>query len=536
MKKIIALLALISVLLVACVVSVGPDGKQGIPGEKGEKGEQGQQGIPGQQGEPGQDGVPGNGAMFLVVFRANGGVFNDGTDTYIMLAGGSVITPPAASLRPLVFDGWYTLPKGGEPIDFTQPVAGNNVVYAHWSGTLNSISDVSAYLSATSNGIGTANPVCVTASLDLGTTTAANSGWQLLLTAIGNAGKYVELDLSGCTMLGLTFDLVSGITTGKDKILSLVLPDAAESIQVGVYNSSRYFSNLTSCGGINITSIGDYAFSGCTALQSTSFPAAQSIGEGAFNGCTALQSVSFPVAQSIGIGTFGGCTSLQSTDLPESQNIDVMAFEWCTALQSVSFPATAIIGEFVFIGCTSLNTFNITGNGPLSVIENGKALVRNNTELVAYPAASGNITLAAITSIGPGAFYGCTSTSISLPAAQSIGERAFGLCISLQSISLLAAQSIGDFAFGSCTSLQSVNVPVITSFGSFVFAATSGTALTITMGNPAPTVGGSEFSEISVTKPVKVRVPATAVASYDTAWQNNFTGWNSLIALTIETY
>jgi len=118
------------------------------------------------------------------------------------------------------------------------------------------------------------------------------------------------------------------------------------------------------------------------------------------------------------------------------------AFWNCTNLTSLSLPASVDIYYDInpFSGCTSLVSFTVTGTGHLSVIENGKALVRNNTELIAYPAASGSVILAeGLTSIGYGAFKGCTNlTQITLPASiTSVGEYPFWDCNNLAFITFL---------------------------------------------------------------------------------------------------
>ncbi|MBR7139959.1 MAG: leucine-rich repeat protein [Lentisphaeria bacterium] len=68
-----------------------------------------------------------------------------------------------------------------------------------------------------------------------------------------------------------------------------------------------------------------------------------------------------------------------------------------------------------------------------------------------------------MTTIGGGAFYGCTSlSSIKLPAGvTTIGESAFSGCRSLSRITLPdGLTTIGDFAFSKCRSLISINLPV----------------------------------------------------------------------------
>ncbi|MDB4648239.1 leucine-rich repeat domain-containing protein, partial [Akkermansiaceae bacterium] len=67
-----------------------------------------------------------------------------------------------------------------------------------------------------------------------------------------------------------------------------------------------------------------------------------------------------------------------------------------------------------------------------------------------------------VTSIGGGAFTGCTSlTSITIPdSVTSIGDYAFVVCTSLTSITIPdGVTSIGDYAFDNCTSLTSITIP-----------------------------------------------------------------------------
>ena len=148
----------------------------------------------------------------------------------------------------------------------------------------------------------------------------------------------------------------------------------------------------------NVTSIGNYAFYGCTGLRSIIIPASvTSIGTNAFNRCTGLTSVEIPANVTI-LGSY--------------------AFEYCTGLKSIEIPASITsIGDYTFYGCTGLTDVFISDG---------------------------------ITGIGTYAFYGCSSlTTVEIPASvTSIGSVAFAYCSSLMSIiSLIPADKV--FAPGS---------------------------------------------------------------------------------------
>ena len=82
-----------------------------------------------------------------------------------------------------------------------------------------------------------------------------------------------------------------------------------------------------------------------------------------------------------------------------------------------------------------------------------------------------SIDLPNVTSIDNNAFYNCTSlTSIDLPNVTSIGGYAFNGCSKLSSITNLdKVESIGNYAFDSCTSLTSIDLPNVTSIGNYAF-------------------------------------------------------------------
>ena len=142
-------------------------------------------------------------------------------------------------------------------------------------------------------------------------------------------------------------------------VTDLVIPNNATSI------GNYAFSGCTGLTSVEIpnsvTTIGDYAFSGCTGLTSVEIPnSVTTIGDYAFSGCTGLTSVEIPNSvTSIGYSAFSNCTGLTSIEIPNSvTTIGKYAFWGCTSLTSVVIPnSVTSIGYFAFEGCTNLTIY-----------------------------------------------------------------------------------------------------------------------------------------------------------------------------------
>ena len=92
-----------------------------------------------------------------------------------------------------------------------------------------------------------------------------------------------------------------------------------------------------------VTSIGRYAFDGCSYLTSIVIPdGVMSIGESAFTNCSSLTSIVIPDSvNSIGEFAFHGCSSLTSIVIPDGvTSIGCGAFKDCSSLKTISYNGT----------------------------------------------------------------------------------------------------------------------------------------------------------------------------------------------------
>ena len=149
-----------------------------------------------------------------------------------------------------------------------------------------------------------------------------------------------------------------------------------------------------------VTTLGEYAFNGCTGLTEIDFKNVISIGQSAFSNCTGLTEIDFKNVISIGQSAFGSCTSLTEIDL---KNVTTFSsnfhFQYCSSLRKV-------IGKKVtstahsFYSCTVLNT----------AILSNVSTIGQNTFLAAY--ALKNVDCRNVDRIVQSAFSGCSRLSL----------------------------------------------------------------------------------------------------------------------------
>lgn len=215
---------------------------------------------------------------------------------------------------------------------------------------------------------GTLNdPAFLKLEIDLSTMSNAKSNWKIILKAIETADKYVALDLSDCELETIYFFPDYTDSTGKNKIVNLILPNIATEITGGTGEANyafKHFTNLKHISGENIIHIGNYAFYNCLNLEEVNFPKVAEINLGVFYNCVNLKEADFPEAAEIISNAFRGCKNLVSINAPKAEVIGKLAFFDCENLTEVILPKATKIYEEAFQNCKSLTEVNF----PLATI------------------------------------------------------------------------------------------------------------------------------------------------------------------------
>jgi len=147
-------------------------------------------------------------------------------------------------------------------------------------------------------------------------------------------------------------------------------------------------------------------------------------------------------------------TGITSITIPASVTfIGYFAFYNCTNLASVTIPSGVMsLDASRFYNCSSLISITVDTNNPSYSSEGGILYNKIQTSLIAYPSASGSVTIPpSVTAIGTNAFYNNTGiTSITIPASvMSVGDYAFYNCTNLTSVTFAVGSNISSASFGN---------------------------------------------------------------------------------------
>ena len=185
------------------------------------------------------------------------------------------------------------------------------------------------------------------------------------------------LTLSFCSLAAWAYSFSAVSPTGQTlyyNITSSTVPltvEVANELGTSPYYTTKPTGNLTIPSSVtysgntySVTTIGNYAFSGCNGLTSVIIPnTVISIGINAFYNCSSLSSVTIPSSvTSIGSYAFAYCSNLANVTIPDLvTEIAANTFYHCDGLSSIFLP-----NSLTFIGNASITYLRISAD-PITV-------------------------------------------------------------------------------------------------------------------------------------------------------------------------
>ena len=324
------------------------------------------------------------------------------------------------------------------------------------------------------------------------------------------------------------------------------------TVEITKYKDSTNDTFVTIPSEINsysVTSIGRYAFDGCTGLQSVNVPdSVISIGDGAFSNCSGLRNVNISNGVvNIGSYAFHKCIRIISIDVPESvSSIGMCAFAGCTLLANINIPE-----NLTSVGEKILDKTAWYDNQPDGVVYAGNVLysykgtmttgtsinIKDGIRFILAYAFKDCVNLTnislpdSVTSIGYETFYGCTGLqSINIPnGVEKIAGNTFYQCKTLNNIKFPnSITQIDDYAFYGCSNLTSLNMQEgITSIGSYAFYGCSNLT-SLNMQEGVTSIGSHAFDCCSNLTNLNIPKSVTSIGSYA------FCGCSNLTSIKIQ--
>ena len=161
-----------------------------------------------------------------------------------------------------------------------------------------------------------------------------------------------------------TWNLDWGVNGAFQNDIRLGSVEIAEGcMYIGAYAFQNCSSLSSADVPITATSVDEGAFLDCVSLSHVSILRGE-IRTKAFRGCISLSDLSLQRITSIGDEAFFGCSALYTLELPDTvTSIGKSCFDGCTSLSAVTIPeSVTYLGAYAFANCTGILTASISNN------------------------------------------------------------------------------------------------------------------------------------------------------------------------------
>lgn len=273
----------------------------------------------------------------------------------------------------------------------------------------------------------------------------------------------------------------------SDCLESVVVSEGIETIGSYAFSRSSMLESISLPD--SLLSIEDHAFA-FTPLNSIVIPDGITTLKYAFEDCNMLKNVHLPNTLLELVCTFVNCSAMETINLPDSlKEIGTQTFFGCSSLKNLNIPdSVTVLGDGVFSGCDSLESLyigsqlseigtralsnagnlrsiTVSAENPFFFMDQNSLLSKDRTRLVrVFPSlATGEFVVQeSITQIDPSAFSGCSGlTSIRfLNHMEVITTGMFQNCENVEEIVLPdGLLKIENSVFNLCSRLSSLYIP-----------------------------------------------------------------------------
>lgn len=448
----------------------------------------------------------------------------------LVLKEGETLTLPSNPTKEgCVFDGWYLDSSYTQAVDSTKRIDSNIVLYAKWKILDDGQAIIASDYFDINGLVLTMNKQkYITSSEDVFDlrnkfSTSTGSSWRAFTSPSCDQPTEITTRMANVSAgWNDIYVMVENLTTYENQIYRLKIYKYPTIVYRELNDGFLEIQSVSDCADVlfpddkinNITSIGKNAFSSCPSLRTLQkLPKLTSIGPSAFANCKRLTNIEIPDSvTSIGDSAFSGCSGLTSITIPNS---------------------VTSIGDSAFYGCTGLTSITVSENNSAYSSVDGILYDKNKTKIIHVPESiKGAITIPdSVTSIGEGAFRGCSSLeSITIPfvgakagvTSSDTYQYPFGYIFGTSSYA--GGVATKQYYYGNSTSsttsttyyIPSSLKSVTVTGGNILYGAFRNcTGLTsVTIGNGVTSIGTAAFSGCAGLTSVTIGGSVTSIGNY----------------------